>query len=97
MNRIIISGTIKNDPVVLTPSTGNKLCIFTIINDDHVAAAAQRFDVEVWGDLVDKYISDIKKGVFVLVYGYLKRNSVITDPKKSSLNIVVKELQFINK
>lgn len=95
MNRAIISGTIKADPVVLTPSTG-KLCLFTLINTDHVASAAQHFVVEVWGDLADKYISDIKKGVTVLVYGYIKRNNAITDPK-SSINIVVKELQFINK
>lgn len=96
MNRVIVSGSIKADPVVLTHSTGNKLCIFTLINTDRVAAAASHFEVEVWGELVDKYISDIKKGVYVLIYGYIKQNSVIADPKKSSINIVVKELQFIN-
>ena len=97
MNRAIISGTIKSDPDVITTSTENKLCVFTLVNTDNVEAAAQHFNVEVWGDLVDKYISNIRKGVFVLVYGYIKGSNVITDAKGLSINIVVKELQFINK
>lgn len=83
INLVIISGTIDNNPTVVTTRNNKQICLFDIkvvekyrLGDGRPAHHDNFVTVEALGRNVDKCMQDVKRGDRFIIHGYLRVGDV---------------------
>ena len=105
LNNIILEGTVVNEPdvVAISAVTQSRLVKFTIANDryykDINGNSKQEtlfLVIQCWGELGEKVLSNIHKGMIVRTVGRLMmcRWESKTGEKKSTIEIVCNHIEY---
>lgn len=105
LNNIIIEGTVINTPEVVAKntSTGNKLVKMTLVNDRYYKDIEGKSKqdslfivVQCWGELGEKVLSVVDKGLVIRVVGRLRmeRWETKTGEKRNALEIVASHVEY---
>lgn len=105
LNNIIIEGTVINTPEVVAKnsSTGHRLIKMTIVNDRYYRDTDGRAKqdslfivVQCWGELGEKVLSAVDKGLVIRIVGRLTMTKWETKSgeKRNALEIVASHIEY---
>ena len=83
INIAILSGTVDNNPTVVTTRNNKKICLFDILTVEKYRLADGRdaqhdnfLTIEALGKNVDKCMNEVRKGGRYIIHGYLRVDDV---------------------